>query len=206
MAIVQEAFYIPDDIAIGLTSGQLKRFGGVVRYATGSRKGRIAKHLDPVTTDGDGASKGFLQSVSELIGEHKKLTIGVLVTAAGVGTLYYFKNKEPKVVRTFRITLKRYLDHVRVGNVDSTCIQDLMDALAAMKAHKNYEKICVKLTAEELGELVSHICDYTLEFAEKNGKDISNEELDVQENQFDSVVMKLQRCLETQKRIFDEAA
>lgn len=35
MPIAQEKFYIPDDIAIGLATGQLKRFGGVVRHATG---------------------------------------------------------------------------------------------------------------------------------------------------------------------------
>ena len=48
MAVVQDAFFIPDDIATGLATGLYRRIGSVVRYATGPNKGRIVKHLDPV--------------------------------------------------------------------------------------------------------------------------------------------------------------
>jgi hypothetical protein len=48
MAIVQEAFDIPSDIMTKLLTGEYRRIGGVVRYATGPKKGQIVKHLDPV--------------------------------------------------------------------------------------------------------------------------------------------------------------
>lgn len=48
MAIAQDAFYIPNDIATGLATGQYRRIGSVVRYAVGSNKGQIVKHLKPV--------------------------------------------------------------------------------------------------------------------------------------------------------------
>ena len=45
MAIVQDAFYIPDDIATGLATGLYRRIGSIVRYAVGPNKGQIVKHL-----------------------------------------------------------------------------------------------------------------------------------------------------------------
>ena len=39
MAVVQDAFFIPDDIATGLATGLYRRIGSVVRYATGPNKG-----------------------------------------------------------------------------------------------------------------------------------------------------------------------
>lgn len=41
MAIVQDVFDIPDDIATGLVTGLYRRIGSVVRYAVGPNKGQI---------------------------------------------------------------------------------------------------------------------------------------------------------------------
>lgn len=43
MAVVQDAFFIPDDIATGLATGLYRRIGSVVRYATGPNKGAYCK-------------------------------------------------------------------------------------------------------------------------------------------------------------------
>lgn len=48
MAIAQDAFFIPDDIATGLATGLYRRIGSVVRYAVGPNKGQIVKHLQPI--------------------------------------------------------------------------------------------------------------------------------------------------------------
>lgn len=48
MAIAQDAFFIPDDIATGLATGLYRRIGSVVRYAVGPNKGQIVKHLQPL--------------------------------------------------------------------------------------------------------------------------------------------------------------
>ena len=41
MTVVQDAFYIPDDIATGLATGLYRRIGSVVRYAIGPNKGKL---------------------------------------------------------------------------------------------------------------------------------------------------------------------
>lgn len=48
MAIAQDAFFIPDDIATGLATGVYRRIGSVVRWAIGPNKGQIVKHLKPI--------------------------------------------------------------------------------------------------------------------------------------------------------------
>ena len=48
MAIAQDAFYIPDDIATGLATGLYRRIGSEVRYAVGPNQGQIVKHLNPI--------------------------------------------------------------------------------------------------------------------------------------------------------------
>lgn len=48
MAIAQDAFFIPNDIATGLATGIYRRIGSVVRWATGPNKGQIVKHLNPI--------------------------------------------------------------------------------------------------------------------------------------------------------------
>lgn len=48
MAIVQDAYDIPDEILQGILKGIYKRFGSVVRYNVGPKRGQIVKHLDPM--------------------------------------------------------------------------------------------------------------------------------------------------------------
>lgn len=45
MPVVQDSFFIPDDIATELATGLYRRIGSVVRYAVGPNKGQIVKHL-----------------------------------------------------------------------------------------------------------------------------------------------------------------
>ena len=52
MAIAQDAFYIPDDIATGLATGLYRRIGSVVRYAVGLNQGQIVKHLNLIDLNG----------------------------------------------------------------------------------------------------------------------------------------------------------
>ena len=50
MPVVQEAFYVPEDIMIKLLNGDCRRIGGVVRRANGPGNGQLVKFLDPVDT------------------------------------------------------------------------------------------------------------------------------------------------------------
>ena len=113
MAVVQDAFFIPDDIATGLAIGLYRRIGSVVRYATGPNKGRIVKHLDPVNLKAVEQAQGIGVKTLQFVKQHKKGTIITVVSAAAVGTglvIYNkIKNHEPKVLMKFRVALRAYI-------------------------------------------------------------------------------------------------
>ncbi len=208
MAIVQDVFFIPDDIATGLATGLYRRIGSVVRYATGPKKGRIVKHLDPVNLKAVEQAQGIGVKALQFVKQHKKGTIITVVSAAAVGTglvIYNkVKNHEPKVLTEFRASLRNYIDAIRKGNMDIDKINDLMECLGALKEYKDYDKISIQLTTEELEVLVGHIYDYTVKLAEDNNVELSDEEL-LQKNTGDTII-NLETYLKAQKRIFSVVA
>ena len=75
MPVVQDAFYIPDDIATGLATGLYRRIGSVVRYAVGPNKGQIVKHLKPIDLKVAEEAQGIGVKALQFVKEHKKGTI-----------------------------------------------------------------------------------------------------------------------------------
>ena len=125
-----------------------------------------------------------------------------LVLGAGVWGYNKWKDREPKVLTEFRAALKTYIDAIRSGNMDVHKINDLMNALENLKKHKDYEKIYIQLTAEDLEILVGRIYDYTIKLAADNSVELTDDEL--QRN--NGVIIDLQSYLKAQKRIFESAA
>ena len=206
MAIVQDVFDIPDDIATKLATGVYKRIGSVVRYAVGPKKGQIVKHLKPIDLEAVEQAQGFGAKAIQFVKQHKK---GVGIAAAGaaiigVGTWGYskWKNREPKVVTEFHAAFRVYIDAIRKGNMDIRKITKLMHALEALKEHKNYEKLRIQLTTEELEILVSRIYEYTIKLAEDNSVKLSANDLCRNKN----AIINLETYLNTQKRFFESAA
>lgn len=78
------------------------------------------------------------------------------------------KKRELAVVKKFRVALKQYISDVRNGKLDITSINHLMDSLEYLKQNKDYEKIKIELTTEELNVLVNRIYEYTLKLAKDN--------------------------------------
>lgn len=208
MAVVQDAFFIPDDIATGLATGLYRRIGSVVRYATGPNKGRIVKHLDPVNLKAAEQAQGIGVKALQFAKQHKKGTIITVVSAVAIGTglvIYNkMKNREPKVLTKFRVALRAYIEAIRKGNMDIDKINDLMGCLGALKEYKDYDKISIQLTTEELEVLVGRIYDYTVKLAKDNDVELSDEEL-VQKNNSDTII-NLETYLKVQKRIFSAVA
>lgn len=208
MAIAQDAFFIPDDIATGLATGLYRRIGSVVRYATGPNKGQIVKHLKPV--DLKAAEQGVGVKALQFVKQHKKGTIITVVSAAMVGTgLFVYnkvKNHEPKVVTEFRASLRIYIDAIRKGDMDIEKIHNLMNDLEALKSHKDYDKISIQLTTEDLEILVSRIYEYTVKLAKDNKVELTEEELNTSEKNNTDTIINLQTYLKAQKRIFEEVA
>lgn len=206
MAIAQDAFYIPDDIATGLATGLYRRIGSVVRYARGPKKGQIVKHLQPIDLKAAEQAKGLSAKALQFVQQHKKeIGIGAACAAViGLGICGYtaWKNHEPKVLTEFRAALKTYIDAIRNGSMDIDKINSLMNALEALKKHKYYEKISIQLSAEELEVLVRRINKYTIKLAQDNFVELSDEEL----HPNNSTIINLQSYLRAQKRIFETAA
>ena len=206
MAIAQDAFYIPEDIATGLATGLYRRIGSVVRYAVGPNKGQIVKHLQPIDLKAAEQAQGLGAKALQFVQHHKKevgiAAIGAAVVGVGIWGYNKWKNHEPKVLTEFRAALKTYIDAIRNGNMDIDKINGLMEALEALKQHKDYEKISIQLSAEDLEVLVGRIYDYTIKLAADNAVDLSDDELNLN----NGAIINLQSYLKAQKRIFEAAA
>lgn len=210
MAVVQDAFFIPDDISTGLATGLYRRIGSVIRYATGPNKGRIVKHLDPVDLKPVGRAQGIGVKALQFVKQHKKGTIITVVSAATVGTglvIYNkVKNREPKVLTEFRVSLRAYIEAIRKGNMDIDKINDLMKCLSALNEYKDYDKISIQLTTEELEVLVGRIYDYTVKLAKDNDVELSAKDIDIIEKNSGDTIVNLENYLNVQKRIFEKVA
>lgn len=210
MAIAQDAFFIPDDIATGLATGLYRRIGSVVRYAVGPNKGQIVKHLQPIDLKAAEQAQGLGAKAIQFVANHKKevgiVAVGAAVVGAGVWGYTAWKNHEPKVLWEFRAALKVYIEAIRTGDMSVEKIDTLMVALEELKKHKNYDKISIQLTTEELAVLVGRIYEYTIKLAKDNNVELTDDEMNASGKQSKGAIIDLQHYLKTQKRIFEAAA
>lgn len=206
MPIIQEAFDIPNDIMTKLLTGEYRRIGGVIRYATGPKKGQIVKHLEPIDLKPAQQAQSIGAKVIQFAKRNKKVLIvsGVAVAIVTVGSFVYckVKNREPEVVTTFRSELKTYIEEVRTGTLKLSSIEKLLSALEAVKSHKDSSNIIIELSTEELDVLVNRIYEYTKSLAEMNEYHINTEDLE----KYDDSMGNLYYYLTVQKQIFEAAA
>jgi hypothetical protein len=210
MPVVQDSFFIPEDIATGLATGLYRRIGSVVRYAVGPNKGQIVKHLKSIDLKTAEEAQGLGVKALQFVKEHKKGIIITVATAAVVGTGAFVyskvKNREPKVVSDFRAALRVYIAAIREGNMDIDKINNMMNALEELKQHKNYDKISIQLTTDDLEVLVGRIYEYTIKLAKDNDIELSEDELQASNTKPSETIINLQNYLKAQMRIFEEAA
>lgn len=208
MAIVQEAYDIPSEIWTKILTGEYKRMGGVVRYAIGTHKGEIVKHLKPMDLPTAKKTRNLGIKALQYVKTNKKALIvlgaGTGIALAGSGIYYKFKTREPKVIVEFRLSLRTYLDAIQKGNLNLDEINNLMDSLETMRRDKNYENFTIRLSAEDLGILVNRIYEYTTKLAQDNSVELKSEELKTVQSS-DNAIIYLQKYLGVQKRIFEEA-
>ena len=189
MAIIQEAFDIPDDIAIGLASGLYKRIGGVVRYAIGANKGQIVKHLDPIVLPKEELS--LAEKIFELAKNNKKIiivaavVIGVTTVAGTIVAVVHYRKK-----KAFQEAFNSYVEEIRKGTLNVETITNLEAALSNMHT--------VELKPSELSMLVDHIRNYTKYLAENN-------EIDFRIKESDMPIIDLKKYLAMQKKILRTA-
>ncbi|WP_148359548.1 hypothetical protein [Peribacillus simplex] len=194
MAIVQEFFNIPDEIMTKISTGENKIFGGEVR----NNKGQIVKILRPVSK---------LEATLYYGWKYRDplFMVGKLGMA---GVKSYIKSKkklEPDVVVKFRESLKVYLNAVRKGALTMEIISDVMEHLGELKMQPNFEKINIALSMEELDVLLNRMFEYTKKLAADNAIKLTSLEKETPSQSVNPII-NLQRCLETQKRIFELAS
>lgn len=90
--------------------------------------------------------------------------------------------------------------------MDIDKIDKLMTTLEELKKHKDYEKISIQLTTEELEVLVGRIYEYTIKLAEDNDVELEADALNIAEMKNFGTIINLQNYLRAQKRIFENAA
>lgn len=208
MAIVQEIFDIPEDIMIKLNTKEYRRIGGVVRYASGPKKGQIVKHLEPVNLKEAIDVQGIGAKAIQFAKNNKKaiiiVGIGTGIAVAGTGIYNKLKNREPKVLIEFRMALKVYIDAIRKGTLEIEIIDNLRCCLDDIKNHKDYEKIRIQLSTEEIGILINSIHEYTEKLAKDNVIELTDEEKLITSNA-NRDILNLQDYLKVQRRIFEAA-
>ncbi len=207
MAIVQETFYIPADIAAGIATGKFRRVGGVVRVAQGKGKGQLVKFLDPVSSEKE-ASSSALQGIAEFAKANKEILIiaGVAVVVITGGAIIYsaIKKQEPKEMKIVRARLDDYLTAVRKGKVNFLVVDQLIKALDDLKEVGKNKKLHFQLTPEELGTLMSQIAKYTQQLADLNSHSFTDVEQKFVDNPR-AEVFDLTEYLKIQRDIIVEA-
>lgn len=206
MAIVQEAFNIPADIATGIATGKFRRVGGVVRVAQGKQKGQIVKFLDPVANEKN--SSTAIDGLMQVAKANKETLniIGVAVIVIVGGAIIYsaVKKQEPKEMKIAREKLDEYLTAVRKGKVNFLVVDQLIKALDNLKAVSKNKKLNFQLTPEELSILISQIAKYTQQMATMNNYSCSEDEQYIIESPR-AEVFDLTKYLEIQRNIIVEA-
>lgn len=204
MAIIQEKFDVPENIMTGLITGEYIRRGGVIRYAKGSNKGKIVKHLDPIETKNKKADKRIISKSLDIIKEHPRVTRAIIITGLSIGVMHLFKKTKnnPIVLKEFKSVLGKYINAIKNGRLNLEIIEDMEAALESLKKHKDYKKFYIQLNAEEIEVLVNGIYDYTIKLAKDNSIIIE----DFKENDSDDAIINFERYLKVQKQIFKEAA
>ena len=226
MAIIQVAYEVPDDVVKGLETGTLTRYGSLIRGHTGYKL-----HLKEVpipnpenitavkaASASTAASKSVFSVVKDIVRKHPvaALVTGVMVGTATVGGIAYVKfnakKKQtegkielPECVKDFNNAFSAYLDEVRVGTLEESTLDTLIEELNQLQERIDSSESEIVVSAEQLDTLMNIVFDYTRQLAKANSYKIvklRKPETDSTEAAIDG----LQECLAIQKQIFATAS
>jgi hypothetical protein len=207
--IIQPTLDIPPNIEVGLTSGELIRYGGVVR----ARTGNIVTHLREVPGPANSEETVGRVEVS-LKRPWVIITATALsaVAAVGITAIIAARKREqtgkpemPECVENYNVSLRAYLEAVREGSLDEGIIGQLISDLDAVKAYSDNGSITVDFSTEQSETLISLVVDYTMKLAEANSFELNELQGQAPDSENDAVV-DLRRHLEVQRQIFTRAA
>jgi hypothetical protein len=137
--------------------------------------------------------------------------VGVALVAAGGAVLWSANKKRkgkngtadiPKEVSAFTEALADYLEAVQSGNLDADIIERIISAVDALAAEATSGTPTVEVSTDHLTALVTLVDDYTCQLARANDVELD----EVEQPVADLSIVDLRRRLESQQRVFKEAA
>jgi len=201
--IQQTAFYIPPDVTAGLLTGDLVRYGGVVRQASGE----IYKHLKEIDLPEVDAKKLRLP----LALKNPWVVMPVVATtvvAAGAGTYVLVKRhrRTQVLLKGYREALAAYVGALQEGCLDASVIDRLSGSLdALLDADSGANQSALESLDHEAKQLSQIVVDSTKQLIEDNG--LTEPAVDIPAaSTSNAAVIELLRRLDAQRSVFDEAA
>jgi len=209
--IFQPVFEIPPDIALGLAEGIFKRVGGVVYHAAGTGKTGIVAHLKEIATV-EKAKSALTKAVEFFSTSKGKVVIvglGLVAIGTGAGVWYKWRTKKKQQaevmerIERYNLAFGEYLDAINNRELDINAIERLIKNLEAMKKTHDAGGVTFDFTSKQFEALVNLICDYTEKLAEANSTELHKRTAaPTTERLFND----LKRCLEFQRKVFNDAA
>lgn len=191
MPIEQVAFVIPADIAEGISSGELIRFGGIVRQANGA----IYTHLKEVEVI---QSPGSV--VAKIFRSPKRVAYcgAFLLVTSAVGVMYSVRRRKVgECVAGLSLAMQAYATAVQEQSMNAGVINGLLEALETVEDLKS-RRVSRVIEGAEFQDFVHFVAGYSREFFAKN-----QVELAVCESERGTEVVDLRQYLESQRSLFD---
>lgn len=207
--IIQPAFEVPPDIYKSLLTGDLVRYGGVVRDTSG----RLVTHLKEIPAPERAAENETRIAAAGLKNHWAAAGLATVVAiAAGGGVVLAVRKRKkdaevnvPKCVQDYEVSLESYLEAIQAGCLDRSNIDRLITDLDAVVAYGQDNDTTVAFSTDQLAKITKVACEYTIELARANPVEL-NETQKLSEADDGDVVVDLRQHLETQRRIFDQSA
>lgn len=202
-------YLVPPEIASKLATGELVRFGSVVRDSK-----EIVLHLKEVQIPS--AEEGLVAAAKAVISKNPKVSVGVGLALVAAGSAYVWSAKKrkrnsvidpevPASVSALKEALAKYLEALQSGSLDAEIVNRLVSALDTVGEDADSGNLTIELSTEQLSALVDLVADYTRELADANGIMRINSG-DSIESPAVAPIGELRRRLQYQQRVFNEAA
>lgn len=201
MPVVPIYLDIDEKTYAGVKAGLYELYG----LAKNVNNKRVAKHIPAVA---DAAKEGASKAI-DFIRVHQKGTIivgGVLIIGGAVaGTVGYVAHrKQRELNKQFGTALQEYLDSARNGTLNIEILDTLITSIEAVEKCNSKKPISLNISADQFGDLINCIFDYTKRLAEANN--ISTQSINRPKYFKKKTADDLKYYLNMQKHILEQAA
>lgn len=206
MALIQVAYDVPDEIFAGLVTGDLTRFGSVVRDSK-----EIIAHLKEVSLPEPDQAADAAGLAAALKSPRVLIGLGVaVVVVAGAGLAIWAANRkkapaeiEPsRPVDEYNAALADYLESIKEGRLDAETLDRLIAAIDVIRQEAADGSLTIEFAPEQAEALIELVADYARRLAAANSVEVDEPDERVDANP----VVVLHDWLKAQRDTLDSAA